>query len=264
MTPTSAVAAASVRGTARHAIVRLMQQFALRSGAARESRAPGSRTSVMCWRLAAVVCAAAAVGAGQLPPGITRTELVDNETVLVARLRMAPEAREEVHAHPFSAVVVQIGAGTVDMQLGDNRRTSRWAHGFVEYIPKDVPHAAANVGKTPFEVLTIAIKPDRRPGGTAPASEAPPGITRTAVMENADARVTRVAFGSSAREPIHSHPFDLVVVQLTPGRVEVRLGNEVTTREAVAGDAIFLPRDVPHAVSNVGPGPFEVLSVGIK
>lgn len=177
---------------------------------------------------------------------------------------MAPDAREAVHTHPFSAIVIQIGAGEVDMHLGDSRATNRRAHGFVEYIPKEAPHAAANVGTASFDVVTIAIKPDRRPGGEAPASAAPPGITRKPVTDNADARVTRVGFARSAREPVHAHPFDLVVVQLTPGRVEVRLGDDVTTRDYAAGEVIFLPRDIPHAVSNVGTAPFEVYSVGIK
>ena len=57
--------------------------------------------------------------AGAPPPGIKRTELEDNRTALIARLRMAPGAREDVHTHPFSAVVVQIGAGDVEMRLGE-------------------------------------------------------------------------------------------------------------------------------------------------
>ncbi|HUE87930.1 MAG TPA: cupin domain-containing protein [Vicinamibacterales bacterium] len=208
--------------------------------------------------------AAADRQAGAPPAGITRTELENNATALIARLRMAPGAREDVHTHPFSAVVVQIGAGDVDMRLGDGQTTTRRAHGFVEFIPKEVPHAAANVGQEPFEVVTIAMKPDRRPGGEAPALPAPAGITRTPVLDNAETRVTHVTFASRAREPVHTHPFDLVVVQLTPGRVEVRVGKDVSTREYAAGEVIFLPRDVPHAVSNVDREPFELLSVGIK
>lgn len=202
--------------------------------------------------------------AGTPPAGITRTELENNTTALIARLRMAPGAREDVHTHLFSALVVQIGAGDVEMRLGDAHTTTRRAHGFVEFIPQEVPHAAANVGREPFDVVTIAMKPDRRPGGDAPASPAPAGITRTPVLENAEARVTHVTFASQAREPVHTHPFDLVVVQLTAGRVEVRVGDNTSTREYAPGEVIFLPRDVPHAVSNVDRGSFELLSVGIK
>ena len=207
---------------------------------------------------------AAARQAGAPPPGITRTELENNATALIARLRMAPGAREVVHSHPFSAVVVQIGAGDVEMRLGDGHTTTRRAHGFVEFIPKEVPHAAANVGREPFEVVTIAMKPDRQPGGDAPASPAPTGITRKPVLDNAETRVTHVTFAPSAREPVHMHPFDLVVVQLTAGRAEVRIGDQMSLRDYAPGEVIFLPRDVPHAVSNVDSGRFEVLSVAIR
>jgi quercetin dioxygenase-like cupin family protein len=134
----------------------------------------------------------------------------------------------------------------------------------VEFIAGDVPHAAANTGKAPFDLVTIAIKPDRKRGGEAPAQPAPPGITRSPVLDNADARVTRVEFAAQAREPIHSHPFDLVVVPLTSGRMEVRIGERVETRDYAAGEPMFLPRDIPHAVSNVGQTSTTVFSVGIK
>jgi quercetin dioxygenase-like cupin family protein len=198
------------------------------------------------------------------PPGITRTALIDNETVMMARLRMAPGAAEDLHTHPFSAVVIQLDAGDVDMRLGETRSTSHRPAGFVEYIAREAPHAAANVGKTAFDVVTVAIKPDRKRGGEAPAQPAPAGITRSPLLDNADARVTRVEFAPGAREPVHSHPFDLVVVPLTAGRLEVRVAERVETRDYAAGEPIFLPRDVPHAVSNVGGMPVTVFSVGVK
>jgi quercetin dioxygenase-like cupin family protein len=198
------------------------------------------------------------------PPGITRTALIENGTVMIARLRMAPGAKEDIHTHPFSAIVVQLDAGEVDMRLGDARTSARRPAGFVEFIPQEVPHAAANIGAEAFELVTIAIKPDRRRGGEAPALPTPAGITRTPVLDNVDARVTRVAFAPAAREPVHSHPFDMVVVPLTAGRIELRLGERVETRDYAAGEPMFLPRDVPHAVANAATTPLEVLSVGIK
>jgi quercetin dioxygenase-like cupin family protein len=200
----------------------------------------------------------------QLPAGVGRTQLLDNDTVTIARLRFAPGAREDVHTHPFAAIVVQIDAGDVEMRLGTAHSTGRREPGFVEFIPREAPHAAANAGAAPWDVVTIAIKPDRRRPPDAPGTAAPDGITRTPVLENEEARITRVRFAPSAREPLHTHPFDLIVVQLTPGRVELQLGNETSVREYTAGNAIFLPRDVPHAVSSVDRRPFEILSVGIR
>jgi quercetin dioxygenase-like cupin family protein len=216
---------------------------------------------------AALAVTAAAVPIQQtptLPPGITRTVIVDNSTVLVARLGMAPAARETPHTHPFSAVVVQIGGGQVEMRLGGSTVTSRRETGHVQFIPKQVVHAAANVGAAAFDVVTIAIKPDRVPASSVPVTEAPPGITRQAILDNDDARATGVRFTPGAREPIHSHPFDLVLVQLAPATMEVQIGDEKTVKDYETGAVIFLPRDIPHAVASAQAEPFEILSVGIK
>jgi quercetin dioxygenase-like cupin family protein len=198
------------------------------------------------------------------PRGITRTPLIENDTVMLARLRMAPGAAEDLHTHPFSAVVIQLDAGEVDMRLGNARSTSHRPAGFVEFVSAEIPHAASNVGAASFDLVTIAIKPDRKPGGDAPAAAAPPGITRTPVLDNAQARVTRVEFSAGAREPVHAHPFDLVVVPLTAGRLEVRVGDRLETRDYAPGEPMFLPRDITHAVSNVGSAAVTMFSVGIK
>jgi quercetin dioxygenase-like cupin family protein len=202
--------------------------------------------------------------AAQTPPGLTRTVLLDNSSVLVARLTMAPGSREEVHTHPFSAVVTHLTAGLVEMRLGDSTVTEHRSIGFAEFIPKEVPHAAANVGRAPFDLVTVALLPDRVRASSAPTSAAPPGITRTGVIENPEARATRVSFAPGAREPVHAHPYDLVLVQLSPGTVEVLIGDARTTRTYTAGEVLFLPRDMPHAVSNSGSASFDVLSVAVK
>jgi quercetin dioxygenase-like cupin family protein len=205
-----------------------------------------------------------AYAAQTMPPGITRTQLLDNATVMVARLNMAPGARETVHTHPFSAIVVQLTIGEVEMRVGTRRETAQRGHEHVEFIAAEMPHAAANVGTSPFDVITIALKPDRVRGGTQAPAEAPPGISRKQVLDNSDARATWVVFEPGAREPVHSHPFDLVLVQLNPGRMEVLLGENKTARNYEAGEVLFLPRSIPHAVANVDSAKFDVMSVAVK
>jgi quercetin dioxygenase-like cupin family protein len=210
------------------------------------------------------VVAASGLQTPALPAGITRTVIADNSTVLVARLGMAPAARETPHTHPFSAVVVQVGAGQVEMSVGGSTVTARRETGHVQFIPKQALHAAANVGKNAFDVVTIAIKPDRVPPASVPPTEPPPGIMRQVILDNDDARATNVRFAPGAREPIHSHPFDLVLVQLSPAKMEVQVGDEKTVKDHDIGAVIYLPRNVPHAVSSVHSSPFEILSVTVK
>ena len=199
-----------------------------------------------------------------MPAGITRTALLENDTVMIARLGMAPGAREEVHTHPFSAVVVQIGAGEVEMRVGPRRETAPREPGHVDFIAAEMPHAAANVGPAPFDVVTVALKKDRARGGVQPPSGSPAGITRSPLLDNPEARAARVTFGPGAREAVHAHPFDMVVVQVTPGRMEVRVGETSETKDYAAGEVVWLPRDVPHAVANAGAKPFTVVSIGVK
>jgi quercetin dioxygenase-like cupin family protein len=200
----------------------------------------------------------------QMPAGIARVQLVDNATVMCAHLTYASGAAETSHTHPFAALVIQVTPGEVDMTIGSEHTRAHRDAGFVWYIPRGVPHALLNVGTDQFEQTTIAIKPDRLPAPSAPATTAPPGIARTTVLDNADARVVRVEFSHDGREPVHEHPCDLVTVQLTPGRLEMLIGSNRETERLVPGQVRFLPRNVPHAYASADPAPFALLSVTIK
>src|SRR5262249_10819148 len=112
--------------------------------------------------------------------------------------------------------------------------------------------------------IAITIKPTRPPAPAAPPTEAPPGITRTTILDNADTRVVRVQFAPGSREPVHAHPNDLVTVQLTPGIVEILLGSQRTSSERAPGFVQFLPRNVDHAYVSGDTKAFELLSVAIK
>ncbi|MBI4264169.1 MAG: hypothetical protein HY657_07325 [Acidobacteria bacterium] len=124
--------------------------------------------------------------------------------------------------------------------------------GDVEFIGRDLRHAAANVGTSPFEVVVAAIKPDRVPGGVAAPAPLPPGVTRTGVLDNPEVTAARLEFAPAAREMVHTHPYDLVVVPLTSSRLEVQIGNGKETKEYAVGEAVFIARNEPHAVANLG------------
>jgi len=208
----------------------------------------------------------AAVGArGQSPPpGITRSVIVDNATVLVARLGYEAGTGETSHTHPFSAVVIQLTPGDVDMTLGADRSRARREAGTVWFVPANVPHMALNTGTAPWEQIAITIKPTRAAAAAAPPTDAPPGITRTTLVDNADTRVVRVQFAPRSREPVHTHLNDLLTVQLTPGSVDILIGSEKTSGERVAGFVQFLPRNVEHAYISADAKPLDVMSVAIK
>jgi|SRR5262245_550271 len=200
----------------------------------------------------------------QTPPGITRTVVVDNATVLVARLAYEAGRGETTHTHPFSAVVIQLMAGEVDMTLGADRSRARREAGTVWFVPANVPHMAVNIGDAPWEQIAITIKPDRVAAAAAPPTDAPPGITRTTLIDNADTRVVRVQFAPGSREAVHAHPNDLLTVQLTRGAVEILIGSQKTAGERAPGFVQFVPRNVDHAYVSTDTKPFDVMSVAIK
>lgn len=111
---------------------------------------------------ALVFMSAAVPGARQAPPplpaGISREVVHDDAKVMVARLTMKPGARETIHTHPFDAVIIQVTAGDVELQIADKKSAGPVAAGTVTFVAKDVPHAAANIGRNDITVVTVAVK----------------------------------------------------------------------------------------------------------
>lgn len=213
------------------------------------------------------VCASVAWLLVQPPaatPGITLTPLLDNATVSVNRLRMEPGGAESVHTHPYSLLVVLLTTAEVERTLGRDRARAAARPGDVWFAPANTPHASRNIGTTPAEGIAIAIKPTRPGAPAAPATAAPAGITRTTLIDNDEVRVVRVHFATNGREPVHTHPNDLVTIQLTAGRLEMLMGSEKTTAPREPGFVQFVPRDVAHAYASADTKAFEILSIAIK
>jgi quercetin dioxygenase-like cupin family protein len=213
----------------------------------------------------ALATAAAALSAQQQPPpGITRDQILDNRTALIAHLRMEPGSRETLHTHPFAAVVIQLTPGEIDMTIGKVRSRQARDPGFAWFVAKEAPHMAINSDTRAIEFITIGIKPDRPPVAAAPPTQSPPGITREPLIDNDDARVVRVRFAPGGREPVHTHPNDLVTVQITPGRVAIVEDSARSDEERPPGFVKFLTRGVSHSYASTDTKPFELLSVAIK
>jgi quercetin dioxygenase-like cupin family protein len=192
-----------------------------------------------------------------------RASVLDNGTVGVTRLRFARTAREAVHTHPFPVLIVLVTPGQVSVADREMLRVGSRA-GEVWFIPANTPHAAANQSTGHVEMLMVAIKTDRPPAPAAPPTQAPEGITRSTLLDNADVRVVRVRFAPDSREPLHAHPNDLLTIQISAGNVDIVNGAEHATRVREPGVVQFLPRNIQHAYASADTKPFELLSVSIK
>jgi len=216
----------------------------------------------MAWFLTG---AAATIAPAQgRPAGVTWTTVIENDTLSVTRVHMPPGTGGIISPRPAPMLVVQVSAGQAQItQPGHDSRGPRVA-GDVTYVGPDEGHEVENIGAAPFDQLHVAIKATRAPAPAAPATEAPPGITRTPLLDNEAMRVVRVRFAPGAREPVHTHPNDLITIQISPGTVEILNGTNKSTSRGDAGGVRFLGRNVAHAFASADAQPFEILSIAIK
>jgi quercetin dioxygenase-like cupin family protein len=91
-----------------------------------------------------------------------------------------------------------------------------------------------------------------------------PRVTRRAIIDNDRVSIIRLTFAAGQREQMHSNPTDVIVVQATPGDVEYGLGDEKTTGHEEPGKVWYVPRQPPHAMSNVGSTPFDIVVITLK
>ena len=211
-------------------------------------------------RLVASAIAAAMIAGQQAEQPTT---VLNNATLTVTRHHFAGFASDIVRTFPAPSVIVQINAGQMTVKERGVMRVGNRA-GEVWFIPANTPHSIANGGRNGVDLLSIFIKPDRPTAPAAPPTQAPPGITRATLVDNDTIRVVRVRFEPIGREPVHTHPNDLLTVQITRGKVEIRNGSDHSTAEREPGFIQFLPRDVEHFFASADENAFELLSLSIK
>jgi quercetin dioxygenase-like cupin family protein len=90
-----------------------------------------------------------------------------------------------------------------------------------------------------------------------------PGITRTTIRDDAKVAVTRVRFAPGAAEMPHTHPYDVMLIPVTSGTVDLEIGDRKIT-SVRSGDVQFVPHDVTHSLANTGTKAFELIAVGVK
>lgn len=90
-----------------------------------------------------------------------------------------------------------------------------------------------------------------------------PGITRTAIKDDAKTTVTRVHFKPGAAEPPHTHPYDVILVPVLPGTLDLAIGDKKVTT-VKSGDVQFVPKDVTHHLTNAGKQDFELIAIALK
>ena len=89
------------------------------------------------------------------------------------------------------------------------------------------------------------------------------GITRTTIKDDAKVAVTRVRFAPGAAEVPHTHPYDVMLIPVTSGTVDLQIGDKKIA-SLKRGEVQFVPHDVTHFLANTGKTAFELIAVGVK
>ena len=103
--------------------------------------------------------------------------------------------------------------------------------------------------------------------GEAQAPTQPPGAPAIAgqnLLANNRVSAIKLTFPPGAREAIHAHPFDIVVIQLTPGEVDFVLGDQKSTGHIEAGRVTYIPAQAQHLAGNAGTTPFDLVVVALR
>ena len=216
-----------------------------------------------------------ASAAAQTGPSGERATLVDNASVIVERFHLPAGAVQRLAGGLEPALIVQLTQGDIDLTIGSQRASGPREAGSIAFVPPRTPQSARNIAQRgATDVGVIRFRPGRTPAPSMPevpgagapgvGNDAPPGITRTPLLDNAETRVVRVQFSPEGREPVHTHPYDLITLQISSGRVEILDGDAKSTENREPGFTKFVPRDRQHAYASADAKPFEILSVAIK
>jgi len=198
------------------------------------------------------VCAAAlalAGAAGQPPPG-RATIALDNERVRIYRTT----ADEVAGVDRGGGVVVWLRDAPA-RKAGD----AVWLD--------DVAVAQAGAGKEEI----VIVQPRRRsaPAANEPASGSKPGdatftgMSFAPLFENPRVSVIRARMDVGAREGLHTHGSDTIVVHLSGGEIEDTANGKTVVNRWKPGDVEFEGRGSSHSARNIS-HPVDVVLVVIK
>jgi hypothetical protein len=233
---------------------------------------------------------AAGAQSGQTPGDpYHRITLIDNPRVIVERLTLQPGQRTDpagkTHTDPRDVVVVQLTPGDIYMNTGEASETGHQDTGKVWWISTPHQHSLANVGKDPFDLITIHLKEPAQatapppPAPPTPANPANPGavnfMQRVVKLENdrVIAYLETEQIGQRTDPPgrVHPDPRDGVVIMMTPGNIEFYTGEKIETGHQEIGKTWWMPKPpFLHSLANFGytrndpGGPFTFMVVSLK
>jgi quercetin dioxygenase-like cupin family protein len=131
-----------------------------------------------------------------------------------------------------------------------------------------VDDAAAPGGQVPLRGAIVVVQPRaKRPpspaAGSKPGEAAFIGMSFTPVFDNDRVSVLRARMDVGAREGLHTHGSDTIVVHLSGGEIEDTADGKTVVNRWKRGDAEFEAFGSSHSARNVG-GAVDVVLVALQ
>ena len=96
------------------------------------------------------------------------------------------------------------------------------------------------------------------------SAQAPAGLTSKVILDNDRVRVQRLSVPVGFRDPVSVVQNDMVVIQATPGDMEVVINGEKMMGHVDAGKVWYVPKAIQHQFSNAGNTAYDTLVVMLK
>jgi quercetin dioxygenase-like cupin family protein len=211
--------------------------------------------------LSAVPLAAAAQDAVKADPGHYKV-LIDNPSVRVLKISVAPGAKSPMHSHPDSMLISLADSKarftlpdgkTEDMEIGKETAS---------YTPTTT-HSPNNVGTTAVDAILVEFK--AKEPGTASLPTSRPGMDINVLAESPRAIAYKTMPAADFHEaPGTTHDYDQVVISLGANEMSLAIEGKPTVTKWQRGTAHFVGRGVKHESKNLSTRPTAFVIVAIK
>ena len=216
-----------------------------RTGALAPQPTAGFALYRLVWALVSVTLAPGAAASGQ-PARDGQVVLLDNARVRIVKTTAASLATGD----RGPGVAVPLEDGPI-RKKGD----AYWATG----------HESSGAGAG--AVVFVEPKPSAAaappPPGSAPGRAAFVGMSFNTLFENETVAAIRARMEVGAREAVHTHASDTIVVHLSGGAIEDTADGKTVMNRWKPGDVEFESRGSSHSARNVGPA-IDVVLVVLK
>jgi len=188
--------------------------------------------------------------------------LLDNASVRVLKVTVAPGGKTPAHAHP-DALLVPLADGKARFTLPDGKiQDALLTKEAAVYTPAG-SHAGANVGTGDIDAILIEFKAPAPGKATLPRRV--PACSRRCWRRARARSPTGAPPAPDFQEPAGTtHDYDQVVIALGPGEINLQVEGQAPITKWQRGDVHFVGRGVKHSSKNTGGKPADVVIVAIR